>query len=102
MIYQIYPKSFKDSNDDGYGDIQGIIDKLDHLVELGIDVIWISPIFVSPNKDNGYDISNYKDIDPKYGSIQDVENLIQIAHSKNIKILLDLVVNHSSEEHPWF
>ncbi|WP_304941821.1 glycoside hydrolase family 13 protein [Vallitalea guaymasensis] len=102
VVYQIYPRSFQDSNGDGIGDLQGIIDRLDYLEELGIDAIWLSPVCKSPQDDNGYDISDYMDIDPMFGSIKDMENLIARANEHNIKIILDLVLNHSSDEHSWF
>ncbi len=101
-IYQIYPKSFMDSNNDGIGDIQGIISKLDYLENLGIDGIWMSPIFKSPQADNGYDISDYEGIDPLFGNIDDFDELISKGKEKNIKIILDLVLSHTSDEHPWF
>lgn len=102
VVYQIYPRSFQDSNGDGIGDLNGIRQRLDYLKLLGIDVIWLSPICKSPNDDNGYDISNYQDIMDELGSMEDFEQLLQEAHEKGIKILLDLVVNHTSDEHPWF
>lgn len=101
-IYQIYPKSFMDSNGDGIGDINGIIQKLDYFVKLGIDVIWLTPIYESPQRDNGYDISNYHRIDEKYGTMDDFEHLVQEARRRNIKIIMDIVVNHTSTEHEWF
>ncbi len=102
VIYQIYPRSFADSNGDGIGDLQGIISKLDYLENLGIDAIWLSPVCKSPQDDNGYDISDYQDIDPMFGSISDVEMLIQEAEKHHIRIIMDLVLNHSSDEHFWF
>ncbi|MGN2370252.1 glycoside hydrolase family 13 protein [Clostridium cagae] len=102
VVYQIYPRSFKDSNGDGIGDIRGIIEKLDYLRELGIDVIWLSPIYKSPNDDNGYDISDYKDIMTEFGTMNDFDELLKSAHEKGIKIMMDLVVNHTSDEHKWF
>jgi oligo-1,6-glucosidase len=102
IAYQIYPRSFKDSNNDGIGDIRGIINKLDYLQDLGINVIWISPIFKSPMVDNGYDISDYYDINPEFGTIEELEELIKEADIRGIKVLMDLVINHSSNEHPWF
>ncbi|AOG60881.1 alpha-glucosidase [Spiroplasma helicoides] len=102
IVYQIYPKSFKDSNNDGIGDINGITEKLDYLKDLGITMIWICPIFKSPMADNGYDISDFKDIDPQFGSMQDFEKLLRESKKVGIKILLDLVVNHTSDEHEWF
>lgn len=102
VVYQIYPRSFKDSNGDGIGDIPGIIDKLDYLYELGVDVIWLSPVYASPNDDNGYDISDYCAIHPEYGTMQDMDRLIVEAAKKHIRIIMDLVINHTSDEHPWF
>lgn len=102
VIYQIYPKSFQDSNGDGIGDLRGIVQRLDYLEDLGIDAIWLSPVYRSPQDDNGYDISDYQDIDPMFGNIGDMENLIREAGKRNIKIIMDLVLNHSSDEHPWF
>jgi len=102
VVYQIYPRSFMDSNNDGIGDLPGIIDKLDYLAELGIDVIWLSPVCKSPMDDNGYDIADYEDIAPEFGTLDDMDRLIAEAKQRGIKILLDLVVNHSSDEHPWF
>ncbi|RFM37119.1 glycoside hydrolase family 13 protein [Chitinophaga silvisoli] len=102
IIYQIYPRSFKDSNGDGIGDLAGIISKLDYLESLGIDTVWLNPIFGSPNDDNGYDISNYYDIMTEYGTMKEFDMLLQGLHQRNIKLLLDLVVNHTSDEHPWF
>ena len=102
VVYQIYPRSFKDSNGDGFGDLQGIIEKLDYLKELGIDVIWLSPVFDSPQDDNGYDIRDYRKIYDGFGSNEDMEELIKKAHERNIRIVLDLVVNHTSDEHVWF
>ena len=102
IIYQIYPLSFKDSNGDGFGDLQGIIHKLDYLKDLGITTIWLSPIFLSPMKDFGYDIADYYSIDPIFGTMKDFENLIQETHKREMKILLDYVPNHTSDNHPWF
>ena len=102
VIYQIYPKSFQDSNGDGIGDIPGIIRRLDYLRDLGIDAIWLSPVCRSPQDDNGYDISDYQDIDPMFGTLEDMEKLISEAAKRNIRIVMDLVLNHSSDEHPWF
>lgn len=102
VIYQIYPRSFQDSNGDGIGDLQGIISRLDYLETLGITAIWLSPVCKSPQDDNGYDISDYQDIDPMFGTIQDMEELIEEAGKRGIRILLDLVLNHTSDEHRWF
>ena len=102
VVYQIYPKSFKDSNGDGVGDIRGIIQKLDYLKELGVNVLWISPMLESPQDDNGYDISDYRRIYKEYGTMEDYEELLSEAHKRDIRILMDLVVNHTSDEHNWF
>jgi oligo-1,6-glucosidase len=102
VAYQIYPRSFQDTNGDGFGDVQGIISRLDYLAELGVDVLWLSPIYKSPQDDNGYDISDYRDIDPLFGTLADVDELIAEAKARNIRIVMDLVVNHSSDEHAWF
>lgn len=102
IAYQIYPKSFKDSNHDGIGDIRGIIEKLDYLEELGVTLLWLCPIYKSPMDDNGYDISDYYDINPEFGTMADLEELISKAKAKGIKIIMDLVINHSSDEHEWF
>lgn len=102
VVYQIYPKSFQDSNGDGIGDIQGIISRLDYLADLGIDAVWISPMYCSPQDDNGYDISDYQDIDPMFGTLSDMEELITEAEKRNIRIIMDLVLNHTSDEHRWF
>jgi oligo-1,6-glucosidase len=102
VVYQIYPRSFMDSDGDGIGDLNGIVMKLDYLQELGIDVIWLSPCYKSPNADNGYDISDYRDIMEEFGTLNDFWQLLEEAHKRNIRILMDLVVNHTSDEHPWF
>lgn len=102
VVYQIYPRSFKDSNGDGIGDLQGIIEKLDYLKELGVDIIWLSPVYKSPNDDNGYDVSDYQDIMDEFGTMADWEHLIQEMHDREMKLMMDLVVNHSSDEHRWF
>jgi len=102
VIYQIYPRSFNDSNDDGIGDIPGIIEKLGYLKDLGIGAIWLSPVYKSPNEDNGYDISDYTDINPEYGTMYDMDRLISEANRHGIKIIMDLVINHTSIEHEWF
>lgn len=102
VIYQIYPRSFMDSNGDGIGDIPGIISKLDYLKDLGIDVIWLSPVYKSPNDDNGYDISDYRDIMDDFGNMADWELLLKEMHDRGLKLIMDLVVNHSSDEHEWF
>lgn len=102
VIYQIYPRSFADSDGDGIGDLKGIISRLEYLEDLGIDAVWLSPVYRSPQDDNGYDISDYQDIDPTFGSLEDMENLIQEAKKHGIRIIMDLVLNHSSDEHMWF
>jgi oligo-1,6-glucosidase len=102
VVYQIYPRSFADSNGDGTGDIPGITSKLDYLAELGVDVVWLSPVYVSPMDDNGYDISDYTDVDPLFGTLSDLDELIAGLHERGIKLVMDLVVNHTSDEHPWF
>ena len=102
VIYQIYPKSFQDSDGDGVGDIRGIIQRLDYLEDLGIDAVWISPMYCSPQNDNGYDISDYQDIDPMFGTLADMDELIAEAKKRNIRIIMDLVLNHTSDEHRWF
>jgi len=102
VIYQIYPRSFMDANNDGVGDLAGIIDKLDYLKQLGINVIWLSPVFKSPMDDNGYDISDYQDIASEFGTLEEMDTLIAEAAKRDIRIIMDLVVNHTSDEHPWF
>lgn len=102
IIYQIYPRSYQDSNHDGVGDLQGIIRRLPYLIELGVDAIWLSPIFTSPMADFGYDIANYTDVDPLFGKLADLDSLIQAAHRHQLKLILDLVPNHTSDQHPWF
>ena len=102
VVYQIYPRSFADSNGDGIGDLPGVTARLDHLAELGVDVVWLSPIYRSPQDDNGYDISDYQDVDPMFGTLADLDALIAAAHARGMKIVMDLVVNHTSDEHPWF
>lgn len=102
VIYEIYSRSFQDTNGDGIGDLQGVIQRLEYLKELGIDAIWLTPVCKSPQEDNGYDISDYRDIDPLFGKLEDMDELIREAKKYGIKIILDLVLNHSSDEHPWF
>ncbi|MCA1030767.1 alpha-glucosidase [Bacillus timonensis] len=102
VVYQIYPRSFKDSNGDGVGDIKGIASKLDYLKELGVDVVWLSPVYQSPNDDNGYDISDYRNIMDEFGTMADWEEMLAEMHKRGIKLIMDLVVNHSSDEHAWF
>ena len=102
IIYHLYPLSFQDSNDDGIGDIRGIINRLDYIAGLGVKAIWLSPIYRSPMKDHGYDISDYCDIDPTFGSLDDFHELLEQAHAKGLKVIMDLVMNHTSDQHPWF
>ena len=102
VVYQVYPRSFCDSNGDGIGDINGITSKLDYLQELGINVIWLSPVYQSPNDDNGYDISDYQAIMKEFGTMEDFDRMLEQAHERGIKIVMDLVVNHTSDEHSWF
>ena len=102
VVYQIYPRSFADSNGDGMGDIPGITSHLDYLAQLGVDVVWLSPVYASPMDDNGYDISDYQDVDPIFGALEDLDRLITGLHERGIKIVMDLVVNHTSDEHQWF
>lgn len=102
VFYQIYPRSFKDSNGDGIGDIRGIISKIDYLKDLGIDAIWFSPLYASPNADYGYDISDYKAINPEYGTMQDFDEMVALLHQKGIRVIMDLVINHTSDKHEWF
>ncbi|CEQ11733.1 glycosyl hydrolase [[Clostridium] sordellii] len=102
VAYQVYPRSFYDSNNDGVGDLKGIIEKLDYIKELGIDIIWVSPFYKSPNDDNGYDISDYQDIMKEFGNMKDFDELLEAVHKKGMKLIIDLVINHTSDEHPWF
>ena len=102
IIYQIYPRSFQDSNNDGIGDLQGIIQRLDHLQWLGISAVWISPIYPSPMADFGYDIADYTGIDPIFGNMDDFDKLLTELHNRDMKLILDLVPNHTSNQHPWF
>ena len=102
VAYQVYPRSFYDSNNDGVGDLRGIIEKLDYIKELGIDIIWVSPFYKSPNDDNGYDISDYQDIMKEFGNMKDFDELLEEVHKKGMKLIIDLVINHTSDEHPWF
>ena len=102
VFYQIYPRSYADSNGDGVGDLPGIIGKLDHLERLGIDAVWLSPVTCSPNRDWGYDVSDYRDIDPDYGTLDDLDTLVREAGTRGIRILMDLVPNHTSDQHGWF
>ncbi len=100
VVYQIYPRSYKDNDNNGYGDIQGIISKLDYIKSLGATVIWLSPVYKSPDDDNGYDISNYYDINPKLGTLDDMKQLFKEAKKRDMKVIMDLVINHTSDEHP--
>lgn len=102
VVYQVYPRSFADSDGDGIGDLRGIIEHLDYLKDLGVDVVWLSPIYASPHDDNGYDISDYRAIDPVFGTFEDFDELLAGLHERGIKLVMDLVVNHTSDEHPWF
>src|ERR1700747_1519958 len=102
VIYQIYPRSFQDTNGDGIGDLPGIVRRLEHVVSLGIDAIWISPIYPSPMADFGYDVSDYCGIDPVFGTIEDFDRLVAEAHRRGLKVILDFVPNHTSDQHPWF
>ncbi|MGO2658169.1 glycoside hydrolase family 13 protein [Mycetocola reblochoni] len=102
VVYQVYPRSFADSDGDGVGDIRGIIGKVDHLQRLGVDVVWLSPVYTSPQADAGYDISDYQDVDPVFGTLADIDELIAELHSRGMRLVMDLVVNHTSDEHPWF
>ena len=102
VVYQIYPRSFKDSNGDGFGDLEGVRSKLDYLKGLGVDVLWLSPIYASPQADNGYDIADYYDIDPMFGTLSDFDRLLEGVHDRGMRLVMDLVVNHTSDENPWF
>jgi oligo-1,6-glucosidase len=102
VVYQVYPRSFADSDGDGIGDLPGVLGKLDYLAELGVDVVWLSPVYPSPHDDNGYDISDYQDIDPQYGTLEDFDRLLAAVHGRGMRLIMDLVVNHTSDEHPWF
>jgi oligo-1,6-glucosidase len=102
VIYQVYPRSFADSNGDGIGDLPGVVEKLDYLQRLGVDAIWLSPIYASPGDDNGYDISDYQSVDPMFGTLEDFDRLVAETHARGMKLVMDLVVNHTSDEHPWF
>ena len=102
VVYQVYPRSFQDSDGDGVGDLRGVLQRVDHLVELGVDVVWFSPVYRSPQDDNGYDISDYQDVDPLFGTLEDLDEVVAALHAHGIKVVMDLVVNHTSDEHPWF
>ena len=102
VIYQIYPRSFQDSNEDGVGDLRGIVSRLDYLVQLGVDAIWISPFYPSPMADFGYDVADYTGVDPLFGTMEDFDSLISAVHERGLKLILDFVPNHTSDQHPWF
>ena len=102
IIYQIYPRSFQDSDGDGLGDLPGMLSRLDYLAGLGVDALWLSPIYPSPDRDFGYDVSDYCAVDPRYGSLADLDRLCAEAHRRGMYILLDMVLNHTSDQHPWF
>ena len=102
VIYEIYPRSFQDSNGDGEGDLRGIIDRLPYVSELGVDAIWLAPWYPSPLADGGYDITDYRDIHPLFGTLEDAEELLDEAHRLGLKVIIDLVANHTSRDHPWF
>ena len=102
VVYQIYPRSFQDSDGDGIGDLRGVLQRIDHLVELGVDVVWFSPVYRSPQDDNGYDISDYREVDPLFGTLADLDEVVAALHERGIRVVMDLVVNHTSDEHPWF
>lgn len=101
-VYQIYPKSFLDTDGDGWGDLRGVLQKLDYLQELGVDYLWLTPFFVSPQNDNGYDVSDYRRIDSRYGTMEDFDRLLREAKARGIELMLDMVFNHTSTAHPWF
>ncbi|MGY1732794.1 alpha-glucosidase [Geodermatophilus sp. SYSU D01045] len=102
VVYQVYPRSFQDSDGDGIGDLGGVLQRLDHLADLGVDVVWLSPVYPSPQADNGYDISDYQDVDPLFGTLGQLDELVAGLHARGMKLVMDLVVNHTSDEHPWF
>ena len=102
VVYQIYPMSFKDSNHDGMGDLGGILEKVDYLKELGVDIVWMTPVYESPMDDNGYDISDYYKINPLFGTMEQFDELLEALHQRGIRLIMDLVVNHTSDEHEWF
>jgi oligo-1,6-glucosidase len=102
VVYQVYPRSFQDSDGDGIGDLGGVLQRLDHLADLGVDVLWLSPVYPSPQADNGYDISDYQGIDPLFGTLAQLDELVAALHARGMRLVMDLVVNHTSDEHPWF
>ena len=102
VVYQIYPKSFRDTNGDGIGDIPGVIEKLDYLQELGVDYLWLTPFFISPQRDNGYDVADYRRVNPQFGTMEDLERLIRQSEERGMGIMLDMVFNHTSTQHAWF
>ena len=102
IVYQVYPRSFKDSDGDGVGDLKGIISQLDYIKSLGVTAVWLNPIYESPNDDNGYDISDYQDIMEDFGNMEDFDNLLKETHKRGMKLIIDLVINHTSDEHKWF
>ena len=102
VIYQVYPRSFQDTNGDGVGDLPGIMRRLDHIASLGVDCIWLSPITQSPQADMGYDVSDYKEVDRLFGSLEDFDNLVERAHALGLKVIMDLVLSHTADKHPWF
>ncbi len=102
VIYQIYPRSFKDTNGDGIGDLNGVTEKMDYIASLGVDAIWLSPFFTSPMADFGYDISDYEDVDPMFGTLADFDRMLAAAHERGLKVIIDLVISHTSDRHPWF
>jgi alpha-glucosidase len=102
VFYQVYPASFQDSNGDGWGDLPGLLSRIPYIASLGVDAVWLSPMFESPQIDMGYDISDYQAVDPSYGTVEDVEKLVKACHDNGMKLILDLVVNHTSDQHKWF
>ena len=102
VVYQVYPRSFADGDGDGIGDLTGLRSRLDHLQDLGVDVVWLSPVYRSPMDDNGYDISDYEDVEPVFGTLADLDALLADLHGRGMRLVMDLVVNHTSDEHPWF
>ena len=102
IIYQIHPKSFFDSNNDGVGDFRGIIQKLDYIADLGVDTLWLLPFYPSPRKDDGYDIAEYRGVHPDYGTLQDARRFVREAHARGLRVITELVINHTSDQHPWF